>query len=158
MFAARGLDQNIFPAVELLSDAYETNLQGTEYSALAVTAMAAVAQLLACFGIVGIVSYAVSQHTKEIGIRMALGGRPRHILSIVLNQLSIPVVVGLIAGVSGAAGFSWCLRGRLFGVSSLDPAAWVLAVAAFMATIGIAALLPARRALRIDPLRALRHE
>jgi predicted permease len=158
MSVARQADENVFPSVELLSHDWETNLQGTEYSALAVTAMAAVAQLLACFGIVGIISYAVSQHTKEIGIRMALGARPGDVLSVVLRYLSLPVLAGLITGVSGAAGFSHYLRGRLFGVSSLDPAAYLMAVAVFVATIGIAALAPAQRALRIDPLRALRHE
>ena len=158
MSTARQLDQSIFPSVELLSQNWQTNLQGTEYSALAVTAMAAVAQLLACFGIVGMVSYAVSQHTKEIGVHMALGARPAHILSMVLRQLSLPILAGLIAGVAGAAGFSHYLRGRLFGVSSLDPAAYLMAIAAFLATIAIAALVPARRALGIDPLRALRHE
>jgi len=156
--AARGLDQKIFPTVELLSHSYQTNLQGTEYSALAVTAMAAIAQLLVCFGIIGIISYAVSQRTKEIGIRMALGARSGHILSVVLQQLSVPVLAGLIVGVLGAAGFSHFLRGRLFGISSLDPAAYLVAVVAFVVTVAIAALVPAQRALRIDPLRALRYE
>jgi ABC-type antimicrobial peptide transport system permease subunit len=60
--------------------------------------------------------------------------------------------------VLGATGFSYCLRGRLFGVSNLDPAAYLMALAAFVATTGIAALVPAQRALRIDPVRALRDE
>jgi predicted permease len=154
----RRLDPNIFPTVEVLDRAYEDNLEGAEYSTLAVSALGSIAQLLACFGIIGVVSYAVSQRTKEIGIRVALGARPAQVLSVVLRHLSIPVIAGLIAGVAGAAGVSQFLRGRLYGISNLDPAAYVAAVALFVITVAAAVVLPARKALSIDPLRALRHE
>lgn len=156
--AARGLDPNTFPTVELLSSAYRSNLQGAEYSALAVSALGSIAQLLACLGIAGVVSYAVSQRTREIGIRMALGAKPAQVLSIVLRHLSDPVLAGLVAGVAGAAGLAQFLRGRLYGISNLDPAAYLAAIAVFAVTTAIAAVLPARKALRIDPMRALRHE
>ena len=158
MTAARGLDPVTFPTVELLSGAYQTNLQGAEYSALAVSALGSIAQLLACLGIVGVVSFAVSQRTKEIGIRMALGANPAQVLFVVLRHLSISVLMGLVVGVAGAAELSQFLRGRLYGISNLDPAAYSAAIAVFVVTIAIAALLPAQRALRIDPLQALRHE
>jgi ABC-type antimicrobial peptide transport system permease subunit len=158
VIAARGLDPNTFPTVELLSSSYRSNLQGAEYSALAVSALGSIAQLLACFGIVGVVSYAVTQRTREIGIRMALGAKPAHVLSVVLRHLSAPVLAGLVAGVAGAAGLSQFLRGRLYGISNLDPAAYLAAIAVFAVTVAVAAVLPAQRALRIDPLRALRHE
>ncbi len=158
MNASRGLDANLFPSVDLMSSAYRASLQGAEYSTLAVSALGLIAQLLACFGIIGVVSYAVSQRTKEIGIRMALGARPAGVLAVVLRNLSLPVGVGLVAGVSAAAGLSQVLRGRLWGLSNLDPAAYAGAVAVFLVTAAIAAALPAQRALRIDPLRALRHE
>ncbi len=156
--AARRLDPNVFPTVELLNSAYENNLDGAEYSTLAVSALGSIAQLLACFGIIGVVSYAVSQRTKEIGIRVALGAKPAQVLLVVLRHLSVPVIAGLIVGVAGAAGVSQFLRGRLYGISNLDPAAYMAAVALFVITVAIAAILPARKALRIDPLRALRHE
>jgi predicted permease len=156
--AARGLDPNTFPTVELLTAAFRANLQDAEYSALAVTALGSIAQLLACFGIVGVVSYAISQRTREIGIRMALGAKPAQILSVVLRHLSVPVLAGVIVGVAGAAGLSQFLRGRLYGISNLDPAAYLAAIAVFIGTVAVAAVLPAQRALRIDPLRALRHE
>jgi predicted permease len=155
---ARGLDANTFPEAELLSSSYRASVEGAEYSALAASTLGSIAQLLACFGIVGIVSYAVSQRTKEIGIRMALGARPGQVLSIVLGRLTAPVAVGLMLGVAGAAGFAQVLRGRLYGISHLDPAAYLGAVGVFLITVGVAAVVPARRALRIDPLRALRHE
>ncbi len=156
--AARGLDPNVFPTVELLSSAYRDRLEGAEYSTLAVSSLGLIAQLLACFGIIGVVSYTVSQRTKEIGIRMALGARPAGVLAVVLRHLALPVGVGLAAGVTAAAGLSQVLQGRLWGLSNLDPAAYAGAVAVFLATAAVAAALPAQRALRIDPLRALRHE
>jgi predicted permease len=156
--AARALDPNTFPSVQLLSSAFRDNLQGVEYSTLAVSVLGSIAQFLACLGIVGVVSYAVSQRTKEIGIRMALGAKPAQVLSVVLRRLLAPVLAGLLLGVAGAAGMSQFLRGRLYGISNFDPAAYLAAVAFFVVTVAIAAVLPARRALRVDPLRALRQE
>jgi ABC-type antimicrobial peptide transport system permease subunit len=117
-----------------------------------------VALLLACAGIVGLVGYAVSQRTKEIGIRMALGAKPAQVLSVVLRQFSLPVAAGLLAGVGGAAALSKMLRMLLYGIGNLDPIAYLGAIAVFAVTAAVAALLPARRALRVDPMRALRYE
>jgi predicted permease len=156
--AARAMDPNTFPEVQLLSSAFRQKLQGAEYSALAVSLLGSIAHLLACLGIVGVVAYAVSQRTREIGIRMALGAKPSQVLSVVLRQFSLPVIAGLLVGVGGAAMLSQFLRGRLYGISNLDPGTYVAAIAVFSVTVAVAALLPARRALRIDPLRALRHE
>ena len=156
--AARRLDPNIFPTVELLNRAYENTLQGAQYSVWAVSILGSIAQLLACFGVIGVVSYTVSQRTREIGVRMALGARPAQVLSIVLRHLSGPVIAGLVVGVGGAVGLSQFLRGRLYGISNLDPAAYLAAIALFGVTVVLAAVLPARKALAVDPLRALRHD
>lgn len=155
---AQELDSRTRPSVESLANAFQTNLQDAQHTTLAVSVLGMVAQFLACFGIVGVVSYAISQKTKEIGIRMTLGARPAQILSVVLWQLAFPVGSGLIAGVAGAAALSQFLRGRLFGLSNLDPGAYVGAVCVFVVTATLAAAIPAQRALRIDPLRALHHE
>jgi ABC-type antimicrobial peptide transport system permease subunit len=152
------VDAEAIPDVQLLSTAFRTRLEGAEYSAWAVSVLGFIAHLLACLGIAGVVAYAVSQRTKEIGIRMALGAQASHVLSVVLRQFSRPVVAGLIVGLAGAAALSQVLRGRLYGISNFDPATYLIAIAVFLVTVTIAALLPARRALRIDPLRALRHE
>jgi ABC-type antimicrobial peptide transport system permease subunit len=77
---------------------------------------------------------------------------------VVLRQFSLPVVAGLAAGVGGAAALSTVLRGLLYGVGNLDPIAYLSAMAVFAVNITVAALLPARRALRVDPMRALRYE
>jgi predicted permease len=156
--AAKSIDPKVFPEVQLLKGSYRRRMEGAEYSALAVSLLGFVALLLACLGIVGLLAYAVSQRTKEIGIRMALGAEPAHIVSVVLRQLSRPVVVGLLVGVGGAAALSQLLRRELYGVSNLDPITYVAAVAVFVASIAAAALLPARRALRVDPIQALRQD
>jgi predicted permease len=146
------------PETMLMKEGYRRKIRNAESTALAVGLFGGLAHLLACLGIVGVVAYAVSQRTREIGIRMALGAKASDVLSVVLRQFSLPAVAGLVLGLSGAAALSRLLRGQLFGISHLDPAAYLSAGGVFLLTVLIAAVLPARRALRIDPLRALRHE
>ncbi len=155
---ARTIDSDIFPEIELLRNSFRRKLQDTEYSAITVALLGFIAHLLACLGIVGVVAYAVSQRTKEIGIRMALGAKPAHVLSVVLRQFSRPVFVGLLVGAGGAAGLSQILRRQLYGISNLDPLTYLAAIGIFVLTVVLAALLPARRALRVDPMRALRYD
>ena len=156
--AAKALDARIFPEVRLVKTAFAGKLRETEISALSVTLLGISALLLACLGIVGLVAYSVSQRTKEIGIRMALGAPGSHVLSVVLHRLSRPVFAGLLLGIAGAAGMSQVLRRELYGVSNLDPLAYGAAIALFVVTVVVTALIPARRALRVDPLKALRYE
>src|ERR1700691_3472609 len=155
---AKSIDPNLFPEVQLMKSAYRRKIQIAGYSALAVSLLGLVALLLACVGIVGLVAYGVTQRTKEIGIRMALGARPANILSVVLRHFSLPVAAGLLAGLGGAIALSQILRQLLYGVGSLDPIAYLGAMGVFAVTVVVAALLPARRALRVDPMRALRYE
>jgi hypothetical protein len=155
---AKSVDPKIFPEVQLMKSSFHRKIEGTESVVLSVSALGGAALLLACFGVVGLVSYSVSQRTKEIGIRMALGARPGHVLSGMIEQLAGPVVVGLLAGVSGAASLSTLLRRELYGVSNFDPLAYLGAIGLFAAAVILAALLPARRALAVDPLHSLRHE
>ena len=154
----KAIDPKLFPEVQLMKRAFQQKLQTAEYSVMSVSVLGFVALLLACLGIVGLVAYAVSQRTQEIGIRMALGARPLHVLAIVLRQFSIPVIAGLLVGVGGAAALSQILRQALYGVSNLDPVAYLTAIGIFAVTVAVAALLPARRALSVDPMRALRYE
>jgi predicted permease len=155
---AKTIDSRIVPEVQLMKAAFQQRLRGSQYSAASVGLLALVALLLACLGIVGLVAYAVSQRTQEIGLRMALGARPSHILALVMRQFARPVLAGLLVGVGGAIALSTVLRQVLFGVGSLDPVAYLGAVGLFTATVALASLLPARRALRVDPMRALRND
>jgi putative ABC transport system permease protein len=116
------------------------------------------ALILAIAGIYSVVAHAVSQRTQEIGIRMALGASLRDVVWMTVRQGLTPVLVGLCAGVVTAAGVSQLLRSLLYQVAPLDPIAYGSTIGLLLAFGGIAALLPARRAARIDPLLALQHE
>ncbi|MEO8075840.1 MAG: ABC transporter permease [Acidobacteriota bacterium] len=153
---AEAIDPDVFAAVEMLQTAFHRKLEVNELTALGVSLLGVSALLLACAGIVGLVAYAVAQHTKEIGIRIALGASGAQVLSVVVRQLSRPVVAGLLTGTGAAAALTQILRRELYGVSHLDPVAYLAAIGVFVGTVAIAAWWPARRALRIDPLNALR--
>ncbi len=154
--AAKGIDPNVRPWVHLLKDRFQQRIGEVEQGALAVGALGIIALIVASLGIVGLVSYAVAQRTKEIGIRMAIGAEPGHILRSVAAQFHRTVGLGLLAGVVGAASLAQLLRRELYGLSTVDPLSYLAAVALFVCVTGLAALIPARRALRVDPLIALR--
>jgi putative ABC transport system permease protein len=119
-------------------------------------AFAALALLLSCVGIYGVVSYVVDQRTTEIGIRMALGARGRDILALVLRQGAKLVLAGVALGLAGAYAASPFMAKLIYGVSSDDPLT-LAGVACGVAIIALAAmLLPARRAMRMQPMQALR--
>ena len=155
---ARQLDPNLSPQIELLQSAYQERIGMSRDAALSVTLLGALALLLACIGIFGLTLYVVSQRTKEIGIRLALGARHAHVIAIVLRQFSMPIAAGLLIGLAGAAALSQLLRQELYGLSSFDPLAYLFSLAVFAAGIALAAMLPAKRALKIDPMQALRYD
>jgi ABC-type antimicrobial peptide transport system permease subunit len=117
-----------------------------------------VAVFVAGVGILGMVTYTVSQRTKEIAIRMALGAPRLQVLASVLRQFSWPALLGLVVGVGGTAAVSQILRQVLYGVSNLDPLSYAAAVALLLMIFMLAAVLPARRALKLDIARALHQE
>jgi putative ABC transport system permease protein len=116
------------------------------------------ALILATVGMSGVFAYVVQQRTKEIGVRMALGARPAQVVRLVLGGSSRAVFIGLGIGLAIALLGSRLLRNLLYGVSPLDPIAY-LSVADILAVAALAAsYVPARRASRVDPLQALRHD
>ena len=129
-----------------MKNSFHRKMQSPEYAAMTVSVLGFVALLLACLGIVGLVSYSVSQRTKEIGIRMALGAKPAHVLSIVMRQLTRPICAGVVVGLGMAAALSRLLRRELFGISNLDPTAYLAAIAVFGLAVTAAALFPASQA------------
>jgi predicted permease len=114
--------------------------------------------LLASMGIYGTVSYMVVLRTREVGIRMALGARKRDVLILMLRESTRPVVAGLIAGVCLAIGASYLLRGVLYGLNTIDAISVVGVSALFLAIALLASYMPSRRAMRVDPMVALRYE
>ena len=119
---------------------------------------AGVAGALAAIGIYGVMAYSVAQRTREIGIRMALGARPSAVLVLVLGQSTLVTLVGITAGLAGAAAVTRYLQGMLFGLTPLDPATFVTVSIAFAAVAMLAAYLPARGATKVDPMIALRSD
>ena len=109
-------------------------------------------------GLTGLVMYAVSQRTRELAIRLALGANRGEILSAVLRNFAWPVAIGFIAGVLVTGGLSQLLRRVLYGISGLDPADYAGAIALLVTILGVAALLPIRRAFRLDIARVLHSE
>lgn len=152
------LDPKLFPEIRQLKIVYREEVSGVEKIAMSVSLVGLVAVLLAGIGIVGLVAFTVSQRTKEIAIRVALGANPAHVLGAVLRQYVWPVAIGLVAGGAGAAAGSRLLRRALYGVSNLDPAGYAGAIGMLLLIVSLAALLPARRALGLDVARTLHHE
>jgi predicted permease len=116
------------------------------------------AALLSCLGLYGVVSYTVAQRTSEIGIRLALGATPVHVLRKVLQESLGLALVGIALGVPLALALMRLLAARLYGVNPADPFTLTLAVGLMLSIAALAAFAPARRASRVDPMIALRHE
>jgi macrolide transport system ATP-binding/permease protein len=121
-------------------------------------ALGLLALLLASIGVYGVVSYSVSRRVHEIGVRMALGAEGREIMNLVLRQAMRPVLFGGLVGVAGCAAVSQALSGMLFGLSAHDPVAFISVPLFLLAVALIASYVPARGALRVDPMVALRYE
>ena len=112
--------------------------------------------LLAAIGLYGVIAFSVARRTKEIGLRMALGADPNGVMAMVMRQGFTLVAAGVVAGTLLAAGVAGLLRGLLYGVTPFDPVAWLAAIAAMVVAGAVANAVPARRAMRVEPLTALR--
>jgi putative ABC transport system permease protein len=119
---------------------------------------AILAMFLAALGLFGVLAHSVSRRTQELGIRMALGALPRDLLLMVLSEGARLTVVGIVAGLLGAMLLTRAMTSLLFGVSTMDPAVYLSISLVLLGVVMIACYLPARRAMGLDPIVALRHE
>ena len=119
---------------------------------------AALAIVLACVGIYGVISYAVSQRTREIGVRIALGAVPGDVLRLVLSEALKLIIIGVVLGVAAALALTRAMAGVLYGVSAADPVIFLSVVLVLVSVSVAACYVPARRATRVDPIVALRYE
>lgn len=124
--------------------------------AVLASAFAIVAALLAAIGVYGVTAYSVTQRTRELAVRLALGARPAELLLMVIRQGVAWTVVGLFLGVAGSIALSRYLQGVLFGITPLDLTTFAVVTAMFLAVALLATFIPARRIARVDPLVALR--
>ena len=171
---ARTSGRSVIPEVRALIRTMNPNLPVAEALSLAdVTALGTIPQriaaaiagtlgvvglLLAATGIYGVTSYAVSRRTREIGIRVALGADARDVMRLLLRQGMVLAAVGVVIGLGLAAAGAQLIRSLLYGVSGLDPVTFGAAGLLFAAVALLATWLPARRALAVDPMVALRNE
>ena len=116
------------------------------------------ALLLTAIGLYGVMAYVVTQRTHEIGIRMALGAQQTSILRLVMRDAAIVLVAGVTAGLLGSIWITRLVRQLLFGLTPNDPLTLALAIAALVAVALVATYIPARRAMKVDPMVALRYE
>jgi putative ABC transport system permease protein len=157
---ARQLDANVMALTETFDHALEKILMPSRTLALLVAVLGILAMILAVVGVCGIVAYAASQRTHEIGIRKALGAHPRDILTLLLRQEVKLAAVGLAIGLVVGAGAAQLLfaAGLLFGLSALDPTTYLVTAIAFISVTMLACYFPARRAMVVDPMVALRYD
>jgi len=156
--AVQELAPDAAPRFQAFQDVFSASLATRRFNLTLVGVFAATALLLAVAGIYGVMAYSVARRTHELGVRMALGASAPHVLRLVLRQGMLTTAVGLVIGIAGALVLTRAMQSMLFGISATDPIA-LLAVALLL---GLAALLasylPARRATKVDPIVALRHE
>jgi len=157
--AIREVDaQTAIPNVQTLEQARDASVASPRVMTDLLAIFAGLALAIAVFGIGGILALMVNQRLSEIGIRMALGARPRELLGMILGQGMRLVAIGLAAGVASAIGLTRLMRTLLFEVQPTDPITFSVVSMIFAAAALAACYFPARRALRVDPVQALRSE
>ena len=128
------------------------------FRTLLLGSFAGFALVLACIGLYAVMSYSVGQRTREIGIRIALGSRPREILSLVIRQALVLSCIGMVVGLIASVVLTRAMRALLFDVTPGDPISFVISLGLLAGVAVLASYIPARRATKIDPLVALRYE
>jgi putative ABC transport system permease protein len=161
-FARRAVEEidprEVIYNVRTMDEVVSSSFAARRLSMVLLSVFAALALVLACVGIYGVISYLVTQRTHEIGVRMALGAESSDVLRLVIGHGARMALVGVAIGVGAALGLTRLMASQLFGVSPYDPLTFA-AVAMLLIVVAVAACyIPARRAMRVDPMIALRHE
>ena len=150
--------QQVMYGAETMDDIIADSLAARRFGMALLAVFAALALVLSCVGIYGVISYLVGQRTHEIGIRIALGAQRRDVLRLILGQGARMALIGVAVGIAVALGLTRLMANQLFGISAHDPLTFA-GVAILLTLVAIAACyIPARRAMRTDPIVALRYE
>jgi predicted permease len=145
-------------SVRTMQEVYGRSLARTSFTLVMLAIAGAMALTLGIIGIYGVISYTVSQRQREIGIRLALGAQGEDVLQMVLRQGAKLALVGVAIGIGAALGLTQLMRNLLFGVSSYDPVTFAAVAMLLIFVALLACYIPARRAMRVDPIVALRYE
>jgi predicted permease len=144
--------------VQTMNSIISRSLAARRFLMILLGIFAAIALVLSCVGISGVISYLVGQRTHEIGVRMALGAQPDQVLRLILGQAAKMALIGVAIGLAGSLALTRLISKMLFGVSDYDPVTFA-AVASLLIVVALAACyVPARRAMRVRPVEALRYE
>jgi putative ABC transport system permease protein len=142
--------------VQTLGAVYEQSLARTSFTLVMLAIAAAIALLLGLVGIYGVIAYAVTQRTREIGIRVALGARPGELKRRFVRHGIVLAVIGVICGLAASVGLTRLMSSLLFGISPLDPATYAAVSFVLIVAAAIASYIPVHRAIALDPVKALR--
>jgi putative ABC transport system permease protein len=144
--------------VATMEQRFSTAVAPQRFSALVMAIFAGMAVVLAAVGVYGVMAYSVSRRTHEIGIRIALGAQQRDVMKLILGRGLSLVVFGISVGIAGALALTRFLTSLLYGIKPRDPMTFIAVSVVLIGVALIASYIPARRAVTIDPMRALRHE
>lgn len=148
--------EQVIYGAQTMQEIIADSLSARRFSLILLGVFAALALILSSIGIYGVISYLVGQRTHEIGVRIALGARRRDVLALILSQGARLTFLGIAIGVAASLGLTKLMARMLYGVSASDPLTF-FCVAAILALVALAACyIPTRRAMRVDPLVALR--
>jgi putative ABC transport system permease protein len=157
--AVREMDRTMpITAVRTLDQVAGNSLSRRRFSMLLISIFAAVSLVLAVVGTYGVMAYTVSARTPELGVRIALGATTRNVLGLVLGESLVTSTLGIVVGVLAASAAARLIRGLLYGIAPNDALTFIVVTSALLAACVLAAVIPARRATRIDPVEALRRD
>ena len=156
--AIHAVDPNLPVNVRTMDTVIGTAVGGERLTAVFLGGFAALSLIMAAIGVFGVTAYSVSQRTHELGIRLALGANQRSVLALVLRQELSACLAGIAVGLVASLAMSSLISTLLFGVAPRDPATIAAVATLLLAVTFVACYLPARRATRVDPVRALRSE
>jgi putative ABC transport system permease protein len=142
--------------IQTMDEALADSIATARMTTALLVVFAVVALGMAAAGLYGVIAYSVERRTREIGVRVALGAAPRAVLRLVATDGLGLTALGVAIGTAGALVAGRAIRSQLFEVSAVDPTTYLAIVALFVAVATLACVIPARRALRVDPIVALR--